>query len=713
MNAMTAALPLSRRLFRFIFAVAVAATADVFSAGQDTPWAGSLGPAPPAETVAPSQGHSRETTADLRRELVEYNMTRAWRAPWYQEPRQRFPPPNQINPPLGSRCDIPSSRNGGGLSHAHCTPVTVLLFGLTGREGFHGLCTRKGRYWQQEASKSQTRALFLPLAREGYDVRLFLATEACRDPGKKLRLPMEETDVQRRGHWDWGAMVRGFYSPFLPTVVVYNDDRCPCALTRLVRAVEAAGTERLSSGYVILSRPDLVWRPEEVLGVLGARPHVLELSRTIQSLHPRLEQGANQHRRLVVEREDRGQEPDHPASLEGQGQAASSARGLQVGRRQAGTTQPVMLDHEFHLPPTAPTEYRPPVPVADKRVTRGDLAPTLIFPFPCEYGPWQSYHCVADTMISLPGTIFQALQASCLGFHGCFGPPQIYDKGTCDSDPRLPLRRGGMPGWLVGGVLPHIPATSGHGCLLCLRGALDALLAQSGRNSSTILEGFFDVEPRHVNTRYVEGINPFYFMAGSDEVPTLLKQSAKSTVAHRVRQKPRRVPRSVVRGRSEGSQGEASGFQGKKAVQEKASPGVADEQQEKKSWRKKQETKPVQPAKQPPPPQQQQHHEEPKQPQQHEEKKPEKQHQQKQHQQSQHTVTLDQQQMLQQLLQQRQKQQLLLLEQQRKKQLEQIQQQKQKQQGQTSIPQPQGQLQMLKQQLQHAPTAPRSPRSTR
>ena len=80
---------------------------------------------------------------------------------------------------------------------------------------------------------------------------------------------------------------------------------------------------------------------------------------------------------------------------------------------------------------------------------------------------------------------------------------EIYDKSYWILVFALP----GMPKaealQVVDTIVKNAPNKKGQKATGLIRGALDALLAQSGRNSSTILEGFFDVEPRRPDFFYL------------------------------------------------------------------------------------------------------------------------------------------------------------------------------------------------------------------
>lgn len=489
---------------------------------------------------------------------LAYNITPVFRAPWYQEPPRNYPPPNQIAPAPGSRCAIPPLQ-AGGTAHPSCVPVTVLLFGLTGREGPR-TCTPAGRAWQNQASLSQTRALLLPLAREGNDVRVFIATQPCPDPGGDKTLAVEQKALRGgSGKWNWLSILGSYYAPFKPTMVPVKSGSCPYALGKIMHVLAAAGGDRLAQGHVIMSRPDLVWRPQEVLGLLGGGgggggvvPEADRVQRALKALGPMMSGGAAPasvrrrlwgdghgierrsgmaHHRMEASVAERRPPPpnstqrQHANHWEREVSPRRVLRGYTPPPSPANRSTKPALSYSFRLPSLPPGQYTLPESVVDPWVVKGMAAPTMIFPFPCENWAWQSYHCVADTLISMPSAIFLALQSSCLGYQGCFGVPRGRSLKSCKvdrkSDPQLEPWSRNLPEWLVGGKLPDIPPTSGHACMLCLRGALDALLATTDGGSGAFMEGFLDVKLRRVNTRVREGINPLYFIGGSDQFPTL------------------------------------------------------------------------------------------------------------------------------------------------------------------------------------------------
>lgn len=404
----------------------------------------------------------------------------------------------------------------------------------------------------------------LPLARDGFDVRVIVATVPCPDPGPDHRLPLEEDWIAASGgggKYDWMAMLASFYQPFRATAVAVEPDGCPCVLTKLTRAIAAADHERLSAGTVILSRPDLVWRPREVRGIVGATPPLPELQQALQALPPRRAKHVgkgkrgNKHHRLRRRMDatpqaagDLGVMSATDGMTKATGPRSRSLRQPEEARQQPAAHS-VVLPHEFRFHHRAPAQYTPPRPVLNRLVQRGRTVPAMIFPFPCERQAWGQYHCVADTLMSMPGPVFAVLRAACLGRYGCFGPPRSHQPKSCARDPSLPLRKDVLPDWLVQERhLRPLPPTSGHGCLLCLRGALDSLLAQADLNSSVLLpEGFLDKEQRHVNTRWMEGINPLYFMAGDEELPTLSKALVERDGDHTAKNRRTKKTKGLAR----------------------------------------------------------------------------------------------------------------------------------------------------------------------
>ncbi len=51
------------------------------------------------------------------------------------------------------------------------------------------------------------------------------------------------------------------------------------------------------------------------------------------------------------------------------------------------------------------------------------------WPFKCERAAWELFGCVPDTFFAMPGPLFAAFEAGCLGKSGCFPDAYEYERG--------------------------------------------------------------------------------------------------------------------------------------------------------------------------------------------------------------------------------------------------------------------------------------------
>lgn len=131
-----------------------------------------------------------------------------------------------------------TARDNGG-QHTGCTALSGAGVGAC-------VCSRAGREAQVAASRSQVAALLRPLAALGLRARVFGVTNRCTA--------------------NWADELSGLYAPFPASFRLYgeHDFGRLCQGAKLEAALDLMAASHTRFDHVLLSRPDVIWRPEAV-----------------------------------------------------------------------------------------------------------------------------------------------------------------------------------------------------------------------------------------------------------------------------------------------------------------------------------------------------------------------------------------------------------------------------------------------------------------